>query len=200
MGNIKRRHVLVAMLAAASASGCAVAVLGGTLLAGASTAPRASKTTAELYMETTGPTLGGPSAGAQKLLSYSWGASSEVSIGSATGGAGAGKINEQDLSVQFAVSQASPQLLPKMGFGAHFATLSVVLAKPGSIQTFELSNAFIASVSVGATGGKAPSSTEAVTIAYEAIQQTYVPVSAKGVAGTPAVGAWNFIDNNPTFP
>jgi len=197
-----RRLVLVATAVGAMAASAGI-MAGASAWATASARPLASSS-AGLYLESTGPSLGGPSTGrigAQDLIGFSWGAKAADSV-SRTGPV-ASRALPRALTVQFFDSQVSPLFLTALGTGSKFSTLSVVVSKnagPVVIDSefIELSDAHAASISISSSGGTFP--TETVTFVYRAIKETYLPQRPDGSLGAPVVATWNFALNNTTFP
>jgi type VI protein secretion system component Hcp len=201
--SIGRRARRVGAVALATSALGAGVLLGVTSLANASTRPHTSSTAAGVYLETTGPSIAGPSTGrpgAQDVLSYSWGAQSKYTISSSVQ---SGKATEAPLSIQIYASKVSPRFLTMVGNGSKFTTLSLIVTSTSQdflydSETFELSDAHVISISMGgAVGGGG--TVESLTFAYRAIKETFQPVG-NGVLLTPVTSSWNFALNSTTFP
>jgi type VI secretion system secreted protein Hcp len=83
----------------------------------------------------------GPSTtqpGAIELTSFSWGESNPTTIGSATGGSGAGKGRVSEIVITKSTDSASPVLVRACASGQHFST--VTLRKAGGSETYTLSD------------------------------------------------------------
>jgi type VI protein secretion system component Hcp len=198
---VRRLRVVGATLLATTGLGVGVA-FGATALAGAS-APHATATTPGLYLDTSTPSINGPStglAGAQDIESFSWGAQNATSAKSTT----LGKTTESDLTVQFADSQVSPGFLHDLGVGTHFTTLRIIVSSLHSdfvynSEEFDLAYARVTSISIGGAAGGGVTQ-ESVSFNYRAIKETYQPVTVDGTLGTPVVSEWNFLKNDATYP
>jgi type VI secretion system secreted protein Hcp len=135
--------------------------------------------------------------GAIELMSFSWGTSEHRSIGSATGGAGAGKADVRELVVTKSTDSASPLLFKAAASGQHFSSATLQLRKAGgeTYETYKLSDVLISSFEYGGKGGQKP--TESFTLNFAKIEMisTSTSVSATGDWGkattAPAGGAWS---------
>jgi type VI protein secretion system component Hcp len=110
------------------------------------------------------------------VLAYSWGASNSATIGGPGGGAGAGKVNLQDLSFTKAFDELSPEIVQALATGEHFdgATLLVDAdGRPSKRPThrYEFNTLILTSVSQGGSGGQ-QQLTENVTFTFGALQLT----------------------------
>jgi len=108
---------------------------------------------------------------------------SQTTVGSATGGAGAGKVTagtpsaasgmssgrrqHQPLVVIKMVDKASPVLAQACATGKHFSMAEVDVASGGSFMRYELTDVIIASVQKS-SGGDRP--TESITLNYTKIE------------------------------
>jgi type VI secretion system secreted protein Hcp len=81
------------------------------------------------------------------VQAWSWGASNPVTIGSAGGGAGAGKASVSDLVVQKNFDQCSPVLFGAVATGKHFNTLTLTQEDSNGnvVLTVTLSEVFVSS-------------------------------------------------------
>src|SRR6266508_4609493 len=91
------------------------------------------------------------------VLAWSWGASQSGTTHQGTG-AGAGKVNVQDVSFTKWVDKSSPVLLKHCCTGAHIATATLVVRKAGGTQLeyikLLLTDLIVTSVSTGGSGGE----------------------------------------------
>ena len=85
------------------------------------------------------PTLKGDSLdtyyqpkGAIDITSFRWSAENTVSLGTASGGAGAGKAQLGDLTVEKAVDSTTPQFLRNLTTGQHFQRVQIFARKAGT--------------------------------------------------------------------
>jgi type VI secretion system secreted protein Hcp len=65
------------------------------------------------------------------ILSFSWSETNPVTIGSAGGGAGAGKVSFQDLHLTKHIDKSSPNLMLACAIGRHFADATITCRKAG---------------------------------------------------------------------
>ena len=99
-------------------------------------------------------------AGEIEILSFSWSANSNGSIGSSTTGGGVGKAVFSDFSFQKKVDLASPKLALIAANGGHIATATYSIRKAGGAagqvdyQTYDFEKLYVTgiSVSVGSDG------------------------------------------------
>jgi len=118
-------------------------------------------------------TLNIEDVGSSGILSWSWGVSNPTSIGSSTGGAGAGKVELQDFALTKRINPLSSELTRAAATGAHFpeAVVSVPIGGPMSPFAIEykLRLVFVSSVAQSGTGDE---SLESVKLSYGAFEQT----------------------------
>jgi type VI secretion system secreted protein Hcp len=137
----------------------------------------ADVTQGEMYVDFGGTGASGGEAVTPdfEVLSYSFGASSTVSIG--TGGVTTGRPNGQDLSIQKKVDDASPLLFQALVSGDHYPTLVLIVNEniagvPTPYLEYSLTNAFVDSwQDSGSEGGGVP--IESVSFAYTQITLKY---------------------------
>ena len=136
-------------------------------------------------------------AGDIEITSFAVGITNPTSLGSATGGAGAGKVTFSTFTITKKVDKTSPALLADLLAGAHFSSADVLFSKgSGKKQVnyldFRFSPVQIASINVGAG---ANSSTETVSFNFAKLSETFQDVNSKGQK-TPAVTVgWNKVTN-----
>lgn len=110
-----------------------------------------------------------------EILSWSWGASNPSSIGSATGGAGAGKVKFNEFTVKKTTDKASPALMKTVG-----ATKSTLDRKTNhngqDYYIVKMSDILVSSIQGsggggGGTSGEAPS--ESLSLNFTKIEFKY---------------------------
>lgn len=198
VGGRRRIRVVGAALLATTGLGVGVA-FGATALAGAST-PHATANTPGLYLDTSSPSINGPSTGlvgAQDIESFSWGAQNKGSTDFRTG-----KASESPLSVQFADSKVSPGFLHDLGEGTTFTTLRIIVSSDAgdlvyTSEEFDLSDAHVTTINIGGAAGGGTTQ-ESVSFDYKAIKETYQPIKADGTLGAPVISSWDFAKNAAT--
>jgi type VI secretion system secreted protein Hcp len=123
---------------------------------------------AESYQLVITGVLGGggtPAGQAIAVDSFSWGAENPTTIGTATGGAGAGKIKFNEFTITKTIDEMSPILYKQMATGAHAQTATLTIRKAGATKapyaTFTFKTVFITKIDF--SGGSPETPTEQVT-------------------------------------
>src|SRR5579871_3657869 len=115
-----------------------------------------------------------------EIKSFSFSVENTVSIGSATGGAGAGKARFNDLQISKLEDSASPVLFRMLATGQHFKTATLSIRKAGAMQgktgavyqRFTFSMVLVSKISEsGSSGDDVP--TENVVLNYGALKWEY---------------------------
>jgi type VI secretion system secreted protein Hcp len=131
-----------------------------------------------------------------EIQSFSWGASNPATIGSTSGGAGAGKSIPSDFTFSIPMSAASPQIFIKMLTGRSIDYAALSARKAGREQQeflkIKLSDVFISSYNTEG-GGDAPM--ESISLRFVKIDFSYTPQVATGALGTPIAAAFDFVKN-----
>jgi len=126
------------------------------------------------------------------VLAWSWGASNSGSA-HVGGGAGAGKVNVQDLSFTKYIDSSSTALMLACMKGTHYKKADLVVRKAGDkpleYLKIEMTEVLVSSVSTGGSGGE-DRLTENVTINFAAVKVEYFKQDDKGVGK--AAGQLNF--------
>jgi type VI secretion system secreted protein Hcp len=124
-------------------------------------------------------------AGEIDVLAWSWGLSQSGTT-HAGPGAGAGKVNVQDLSFTKWVDSASPALMLACCTGKHYPEATLVVRKAGDkpleYLSIKMTDLIVTSVSTGGSGGE-DRLTENVTLNFAKVELDYVPQDAKGGDG-----------------
>jgi type VI secretion system secreted protein Hcp len=131
------------------------------------------------------------------VLAWSWGLSNSGSA-HVGGGAGAGKVNVQDISFTKWVDSATPKLALACCDGKHFKEATLVVRKAGEKPVeylkIKIEEVLITSISTGGSGGE-DRLTENVTLNFAKVSLDYVPQDEKGAAGTAIPMAWSIAEN-----
>jgi type VI secretion system secreted protein Hcp len=118
------------------------------------------------------------------ILAWSWGMSNSGTAHMG-GGAGAGKVNVQDISVTKYVDAASSVLLKACCEGKHYDDATLTVRKAGGTPLeyiiIEMKEVMITAVSTGGSGGE-DRLTENVTLNFAEFKFKYQPQDAKGAA------------------
>ena len=153
------------------------------------------------------PTLKGESLdtyyqpkGAIDITSFHWSAENTVSLGTATGGAGTGKAQLNELTVEKSVDSTTPQFLKSLTTGQHYQRVQIFARKAGDNSsawtTYSFAMVFVkAQEQSGSAGDDVP--TEKLTFAYGAVGQQ-VKRQANGVITAGVFeSTWSQVLNKP---
>lgn len=134
-----------------------------------------------------------------EIYSFSWGASNPVSIGSSSGGAGAGKVSISSFNVMKKTDSASPALFLNCCKGQHFTEAHVVLRKAGGealeYLTYDFEEVFVESIQWSGSSGGDDTPTESVSFAFGKVDLKYTPQKGKGEKGTAIPATWDIRQN-----
>jgi type VI secretion system secreted protein Hcp len=136
---------------------------------------------------------------------FSFSAENPTTVGSATGGAGAGKAKFNELTVKKSVDELSPSLFVISASGGHLSSVQLVVRRAaGGPQgagrpylAYEFQMVFITKVEWSG-GGDDP--VEQVTFAYGALVVGYHPQKPDGSLGQLAKQGWSEVLNKTTGP
>ena len=141
--------------------------------------------------------------GAIEVQAFAFGIENPTTIGSTSGGAGAGKAKFDELAITKSVDTASPILFEAAAQGVHFPQMLLKIRKAGSTSQpdyliYDFRMVFVTKIEwTGGGGGDAPE--EMVTLVYGAMEISYAPQSATGAFGNPIIKDWSQITNTPTL-
>ena len=131
------------------------------------------------------------------VLAWSWGLSNSgnAQVGS---GAGAGKVNVQDLSFTKYVDSATCPLLLAGSNGQNIKEAHLIVRKAGKDAVeyikIKMEEVIITSVSTGGSGGE-DRLTENVTLNFAKVHVDYTPQKDDGKAGTAIPYGWDIAAN-----
>ncbi len=128
--------------------------------------------------------------------SFAWGAETPTTIGSATGGAGAGKIAFNELHITKKVDRASPLLFKQMASGAHYKTVVLTLRKAGEKEpymTFTMDTVFVSKQDY--SGGSPEVANEEVTFVFGKVVVQSNDRNADGTLAPPVQMGWDQVTN-----
>jgi type VI secretion system secreted protein Hcp len=134
------------------------------------------------------------------ILSYQFGADTPTSIGSASGGAGAGKVKFNELTITKQVDKSSPTLFKDLSAGGHFEKVVLTVRKAGGTQdylTITMGLVFVTHYSQGGTGDIP---TETIGFDFGNIQIDYKPQTSSGALGSSIVDGWDQVQNIEVLP
>lgn len=127
--------------------------------------------------------------------SFSWGESHSGPV--AGGGAGAGRVNIQDLHVVAATSKASPQLMLACASGQHAASAVLTGRRAGERQEdflrFSLSDVLVSSFQIA--GSQADGTKDSVGLSFGQIVVEYRQRNPDGTLGATTKAGWDVKTN-----
>jgi type VI secretion system secreted protein Hcp len=137
--------------------------------------------------------------GAISLKEFSWSLENPTTIGSAGGGAGAGKAKFEPLTIKKLVDSSSPALMLAAGSGAPIPGATIVVRNgnagaPDAYLQYRLKSVFVTRVESSAAEGD-EGVTETVELRYGSLTQRYVQTKSNGVK-TPIVNGWDQVVND----
>jgi type VI secretion system secreted protein Hcp len=135
--------------------------------------------------------------GSIDVLAWSWGMSQSGTT-HAGPGAGAGKVNVQDISITKWVDKSSPKLQLFCCNGKHIPTALLVVRKAGEKPLeyikITMSDIIISSVSTGGSGGE-DRLTENVSLNFATVKFEYTPQKPDGSGDTAIPYTWKISQN-----
>jgi type VI secretion system secreted protein Hcp len=133
------------------------------------------------------------------VLAWSWGLSNSGTAHVA-GGAGAGKVNVQDLSFTKYVDKSSTSLQLACCKGTHYDTATLVVRKAGDkpleYMTITMSTVMITGISTGGSGGE-DRLTENVTLNFASVKVEYQEQQKDGSGKKAPEMNWSMPANAP---
>jgi type VI secretion system secreted protein Hcp len=137
-----------------------------------------------------------------EILSFSWGASNAVTVGTGGSGMGAGKVSLSSFNVMKKSDTGSPKLFATCASGDHYDTASVTLNKAAGKESipflkYEFEEVFVDSIQWSGSGGGDDTPMESVSFAYGKVTMTYILQTGKGGKGDTIVASWDQRTNKP---
>lgn len=131
------------------------------------------------------------------VLAWSWGMSNSGSAHMG-GGAGAGKVSVQDLSITKYIDKSSTDLMLAACNGKHFPDALLIVRKAGEKPVeylkIKLTDVLITSVSTGGSGGE-DRLTENVSLNFAKVSVDYTPQKQDGSADSTLNMGWDIAGN-----
>lgn len=130
-----------------------------------------------------------------EVESFSWGVENSTTIGSATGGASAGKIKFNQLDIKKKVDNASPLLFKQSASGVHYKKAVLALRQTGEKEpymTYTMDTVFI--TKLDHSGASPEVATEEVTFVFGKLVIQSVGKNADGKI-VPVQAGWNQVTN-----
>ena len=135
--------------------------------------------------------------GETQILAWSWGMSNSGTAHTG-GGAGAGKVNVQDLSLTKYLDTGSPDLMLAACNGKHYKSATLVVRKAGEkpleYMKITMDDVMVTSVSTGGSGGE-DVLTENVTLNFASVKVVYKPQKADGSGDADITFGWKIAAN-----
>jgi len=142
---------------------------------------------------------------AVEIRDFSFGVENLATIGSATSGAGAGKMAFNEFSIAKSVDKLSRSLFQISSVGGHLARAQLYLRKTGGTTAgkpylaYGFETVFVSKIDwSGSLGEDEPS--ERVTFVYGALALGYYPQKADGTFDVPVKAAWSVVTNTAPPP
>jgi type VI secretion system secreted protein Hcp len=136
--------------------------------------------------------------GKTEIYSFSWGASNPATIGSGTGGGGAGKVSISSFNIMKRSDAASPLLFQACCRGDHYPTAIVTMRKAGGTggQTpfliYTFTTVYVDSIQWSGSSGGDDTPTESVSFSFGKVEVEYKPQAKTGAAAPkPILAAWD---------
>ncbi|NTV94554.1 MAG: type VI secretion system tube protein Hcp [Thiobacillus sp.] len=131
-----------------------------------------------------------------ELLSWSWGESNSATIGSRTGGAGAGRVDMSDFSVMKVVDKSSVNLMKVCAIGEHIKSMVLVGRKAGKEQQeyykITFTDCMVTSYQLSASN---ETPTESLSFAFSKIEMIYKPQKPDGTLGGDIKASYDLTTN-----
>lgn len=139
-----------------------------------------------------------------EVLSYEFQADNPTTIGSSSGGAGAGKASFRPLKIVKRVDRASPLLFHHCCMGSHIDEVQLTIRKAGGTALdyliYRARTVFLTSFKhLGMVDAMNPIPFEEITLVCGAIQVEYTPQTQAGGGSAPVIAAWSVIKNINKF-
>jgi len=128
------------------------------------------------------------------VKSFSWAAENPTTIGSATGGAGAGKVQFDEIVVTIAENEVAPTLFHDLAAGQHFSDGTISYTVAGGTAQVSLDTIFISELHAGGADHGALPAVQLTLLAGK-IALTETPTG-----GSPVTKGWDQIQNRDWTP
>ena len=144
--------------------------------------------------------------GAFEIKDFSFDIENPTTIGSASGGAGAGKAKFNEFSITKTTDKASPLFFQNCVAGVHYGKVTLEMRKAGGdaesagkkgFLKYTFGTVFTTKVEWSGPGDEAPE--EKISFVYGTLQIEYTPQTSAGTAGTTVPAGWSQITNKK-FP
>jgi type VI secretion system secreted protein Hcp len=145
--------------------------------------------------ENPGNTGAGPSNSAFEIKDFSFGVENPTTIGSATGGAGAGKVKFHEFVIKKTIDSASPAFFKNCVAGVHYKTVTIEMRKAGGdpksagkpYLQYQFKNVFVSKINWSGPGDEGPQ--ESITFDYGKFRVKYEKHETIGPVGETVASA-----------
>ena len=138
------------------------------------------------------------------LSSFTLDAQNSLAIGSATAGAGAGKVSFQGFSFTKPLDKYSAQLFQDLASGTRIASVEIIVRKPvgngmdDPIVQYLLKNVGLTNIHIS---GASKNATETIQGAFQSISFVLYGQNSNGTTPVTSTGGWSQVTNQPvTIP
>jgi len=136
-----------------------------------------------------------------EIKDFSFGVENPTTIGSATGGAGSGKIKFNEFTIKKTTDQASPLFFKNCCVGAHYASVIIEMRKSGGSKEvsgktflrFKFGTVFTTKIDWSGPGDEGPE--EGITFVYGKLGVTYWPQDETGIPLALKPAGWDQVSN-----
>lgn len=136
-----------------------------------------------------------------EIKDFSFGIENPTTIGSATGGAGAGKIKFNEFTIKKTSDRASPDFFKNCCAGAHYEYVIIEMRKAGGdpntagkpFLRFRFATVFTTKIDWSGPGDEGPE--ESITFVYGILGVKYTEQSATGAQAKESMAGWDQVTN-----
>ena len=132
-----------------------------------------------------------------EIFSWSLGATNPTTVGTTSGGGGAGKVSLSSFNVMKKCDKSSPSLFQNCCTGTHYDSATIAMNKAGGDKTtpvtflkYDFEEVYVDSIQWSASSGS-DEPAESVSFAYGKVTITYTPQTKTGTAGSPTSSNWD---------
>lgn len=129
-----------------------------------------------------------------QIKDFSFGIENPTTIGSATGGAGAGKIKFNEFTIKKTTDSASATFFKNCCAGAHYKTVIIEMRKAGrdsmEFLRFKFETVFTTKIDWSGPGDEGPE--ESITFVYGKLGLKFIPQEP---GSKPVVAGWDQVTN-----
>lgn len=137
-----------------------------------------------------------------EIKDWSFSVENPTTIGSATGGAGAGKVKFNEFTITKTVDSASPVFFKNLATGAHYNTVTLIMRKAGgdpqssghAFLKYTFGTVFTTKINWSGPGDEGPE--EQITFVYGTLTVQYQPQKPDGTLGTPIISCFDVVRNS----